>query len=75
MRPKNFSKRMVLNKTTIANLVNQDMKEAKGGACLTELRSCTTWGEYSCMVSPYVCYSYPVGFYCKGAEPKGDPEI
>lgn len=75
MRPKKFSQRMVLNKRTIADLVSQEMKEAKGGVCITELRSCTTWGVYSCQPEPNICLSYPVGVYCKGAEPKGDPEL
>lgn len=68
MKTKKFNKRLALNKTTIANFINKEMKNVKGGACLTQWNSCTTYGEYSCLVDPYVCYSYPRGVVCKDPE-------
>jgi len=44
MKPMNFSKKLILNKKTIANLENVDMLRLRGGkpdTLLTVLESCT----------------------------------
>ncbi len=41
MKPKNFSKKLILNKKTIADLNNKEMKDVVGGV---KTRIDCTWG-------------------------------
>jgi len=58
--------KLTLNKRTISNLGNKNMKNVLGGyntyGCDT-LGDCVTWGVESC---PLVCYSIVPGPICKG---------
>ena len=64
MKSKIFSKKLILNKNTITDLNNKEMKEAAGaGPPPTE----GTWCAGSC--APFInqeseCYSHPVGHFC-----------
>jgi hypothetical protein len=61
MKPKAFSKKLVLNKKTIARLNNGDMKHAYGGTAAafaigdaTECTNCTWTGD--------CCQTYTCGY-------------
>ena len=67
MKPKNFNKRLTLNKKTVAHLNNKEMKNVGGVN-----PSFDTWCEGSCLVpvgEGSGCYSYPRGFACVCADP------
>ena len=57
--------KLALNKRTVSNLENKQMKAARGGAftvnCDT-IADCVTWGGGSC---PQVCYSESPPEICK----------
>ena len=58
--------KLVLNKRTVSNLENKNMKDLLGGAYTTQcdtIAECVTWGAGSC---PTACYTdIPFGD-CKG---------
>lgn len=54
MKTKKFSKRLMLNKKTVAHLDNNEMKVANGGQDPSAAGMCPTYGKASC---PTVCYT------------------
>lgn len=62
MKSKTFNKKLFLNKTTIANLKNKQMKDVPGGKPMPDT---DTWGgEYSCPNT--LCYTHIIDYplYC-----------
>jgi len=56
MKPKDFRKKLILNKNTIADLNNKQMKEIMGGET-GQNTTCLTWKSF---LVPSGCYSvYP----------------
>ena len=49
MKPKKLDKKLTLNKKTISNLHNGEMKDARGGA-----------SAWQCTALPNDCYSWPI---------------
>ncbi|MDQ1354004.1 MAG: hypothetical protein QG657_4313 [Acidobacteriota bacterium] len=54
MKPKNFNKKLMLNKKTVAHLGNNEMNAAHGGRPVSLDGECPTYGKVSC---PTVCYT------------------
>jgi len=61
MNAKKFDKKLALNKKTIADLNNKEMKKVFGGLNYTP--GCT-WGDFECN-SMNPCNSW-LPYYCKG---------
>jgi hypothetical protein len=70
MKPKQFSKKLMLNKQTVAHLGNKEMSAAHGGTGDTAVAGCVrpptfdpciTFGLYSC---PTICYTVSPGGVC-----------
>ena len=81
MKPKNFSKKLMLNKKTIAHLDNNEMKAAHGGTgdtgdpgCVVQvtLTECPipntlpACQTYYIYSCPTVCYTVAIGQACNG---------
>jgi len=66
MKSKNFKKKFVLNKKTIVNLTNNQMKGVAGGEIWPTEKNCpyTVHNPGSCAYT--ICYSEVS--YCRGAE-------
>ncbi len=60
MKTKDFRKKLVLNKNTIADLKNEGMKDAVGAA---PPPTNGTWCYGSCLF-PSQCLSYPKDYNC-----------
>jgi hypothetical protein len=60
MKTKDFRKKLVLNKNTIADLKNEGMKDVDGAG---QPPTNGTWCDGSCLF-PSECYSYPIGHHC-----------
>ena len=56
MKQKNFNQKLVLNKSTVSNLGQKQMKDAKGGFRVTCRTNCTI-GDPLCS-DPAVCATY-----------------
>ena len=54
MRTKKFSKKLMLNKKTVAHLDNNEMNAAHGGIHPSLIGTCPTYGKASC---PTICYT------------------
>ncbi|MCU0288075.1 MAG: class I lanthipeptide [Acidobacteria bacterium] len=54
MKPKNFNKKLMLNKKTVAHLDNNEMNKAHGGVHPSAIGGCPTYGRGSC---PTECYT------------------
>lgn len=48
MRPKNFSKKLTLNKETVANLSGNEMRKAYGGGNTKPPTMCDCYSEPDC---------------------------
>jgi hypothetical protein len=57
MKPKKFSKKLGLNKKTIANLNGDMMGIVKGGITVTEITCDTQCGQRTCQTCPETCYT------------------
>jgi hypothetical protein len=63
MKTKKFSKKLQLNKKTIARLGNDEMMNAAGGEIRDSIIICPiTWGQGSC---PTICYTEPGPYACQ----------
>ena len=55
MKPKIFSKKLNLNKKTIAHLKGNEMKEAHGGVITITVRCCLTFLPPGVSLPPNIC--------------------
>ncbi|MCU0284964.1 MAG: class I lanthipeptide [Acidobacteria bacterium] len=68
MKPKNFSKKLMLNKKTVVHLDNNEMNGANGGAVTyTQDVNCLTYGKNSCPTACYTIEYNPLSAPCCAA--------
>jgi len=60
-----FSKKLVLNKTTVTDLNSKEMTEIKGGLTWTDPRACKT--RTQCSIYQTIAYTCVVG--CPNCDP------
>jgi natural product precursor len=57
MKTKKFNKILVLNKETVSNLNDNEMKSVNGGGIMSAITGCTSCMSISCL---FICESIPV---------------
>jgi hypothetical protein len=77
MKSKKFEKKLALNKKTIADLSNGQLKQVKGGCMSAGETSCQTYTCFTdgCCLSDW-CYTQSIGphcLYCNDPEPTPPP--
>ena len=72
MKTKKFTKKLLLNKTTVTNLSNDESKKILGGNNTAEFTSCPEaclcLSDYDCYTNQanctYIPFTCPVSYFC-----------
>lgn len=73
MKTKKLTKKLALNKSTVAHLNNSEKKSIKGGCAYTYISACDTRTECLSLPPAYICPSTPGNICATPPTDSGDP--